>query len=102
MVVGDLNTFQWTNDLADILPGAGPDRVLTNLLPAKLEGTDKDNVYTFNFEGNSQALDHFFITDGLWQQARFDIVHVNVDYPRVDSSVGSDHEPLVASFKLKD
>ncbi len=101
IVLGDLNTFQWTDDLAEILPGTGPDRVLTNLIPARLEGTDRDNVYTFNFEGNSQALDHFFITDGLWQHAKFDIAHVNVDFPRVDQSVGSDHEPLIASFKLK-
>jgi len=100
MVVGDLNTFQWTDDLAEILPGVGPDQVLANLLPAKLKGSDKDNVYTFNFEGNSQALDHFFVTDGLWQKAEFDIVHINVDFPRVDSSVGSDHEPLIARFKL--
>jgi predicted extracellular nuclease len=97
MVVGDLNTMQWTDDLTVILPGTGADKVLTNLI----NGLTDDEVYTFNFEGNSQVLDSFFVTDNLLGSAEFDIVHVNVDFPRVSNSVGSDHEPLLASFKLK-
>lgn len=97
IVLGDLNTFEFTNDLTEILPGAGPNRVLTNLI-----GTlDDDNVYTFNFEGNSQVLDHMLVSDRLLHNAKFDIVHVNVDFPRVDNTVGSDHEPLLARLKLK-
>ena len=94
-VVGDLNTFQWTNDLADILPGTGPQRVLTNLI----NQLNDDNVYTFIFDGNSQALDHFFVTDAVLP-AKIDIVHVNVDFPRVDDTVGSDHEPLLVRLKI--
>ena len=59
-----------------------------------------DNVYTFNFEGNSQVLDHFLVTDNLAGSALFDIVHFNVDFPRVDATVGSDHEALVGLFDL--
>ncbi|MFP3852748.1 MAG: endonuclease/exonuclease/phosphatase family protein [Anaerolineales bacterium] len=94
MVVGDLNTFEFTNDLTSILPG--PEEVLNNLVDTLTD----DNVYTFNFEGNSQVLDHFFVTDNLLDGAEFDIVHVNVDFPRVDDTVGSDHEPLLARFDL--
>jgi len=94
-VVGDLNTFQWTNDLAEILPGTGSERVLTNLI----NQLNDDNVYSFNFEGNSQVLDHFFVTDALLP-AKIDIVHVNVDFPRVDDTVGSDHEPLLVRLKI--
>ena len=94
-VVGDLNTFQWTDDLAEFLPGTGPDRVLTNLI----NQLNDDNVYSFNFEGNSQELDHFFVTDALLP-AKIDIVHVNVDFPRVDDTVGSDHEPLLVRLKI--
>ena len=71
--------------------------MLTNLI----DSLKDDNVYTFNFEGNSQVLDHFFVTDALLCHAKLDIVHVNVDYPRVDDTFGSDHEPLVARFNLK-
>ena len=97
IVTGDLNTFEFTNDIAEILPGTGSDRVLTNLI----DGLSDDNVYTFNFEGNSQVLDHMLVTDNLLDGAAFDIVHVNVDFPRVDASVGSDHEPLVGRFAVK-
>ena len=99
-VVGDINTFQFTNDLTDILPGE--DGVLTNLIPpvGTKRGVDRNNIYTFNFEGNAQVLDHVFVSAGLLKGARLDIVHVNVDFPRVDDSVGSDHEPLVAKLRL--
>ncbi len=102
MVVGDLNTFEWTNDLAEILPGE--DNVLTNLLPTDaLNERDQANLYTFIFEGNSQALDHFFVTDTpLLEVARVDIVHVNVDFSRLSTDVvGSDHEPIVARFRMR-
>jgi predicted extracellular nuclease len=97
IVLGDLNTMEFTDEITDILPGTGADRVLTNLI----DGLTDDNVYTFNFEGNSQVLDHVLVTDDLLGRSQFDIVHVNVDFPRVDSSVGSDHEPMVALINLK-
>jgi predicted extracellular nuclease len=96
IVLGDLNTFEWTNDLAEILPGKGDDRVLYNLTPA----LNDDNVYTFIFDGNSQALDHAFVTPELRHASQYDIVHVNVDYPRVDDTVGSDHEPIVLRINV--
>ena len=100
MVVGDLNTFEWTDDLAQILPAGG---VLTNLLTtSSLVGPDRDDLYTFIFDGNSQALDHFFVTPVLDDSRnKVDIVHVNVDYDRLATSVAaSDHEPLVGRFRL--
>lgn len=92
-----MNTFEWTNDLNEILPGVGKERVLSNLVN-KLKD---DNVYTFIFDGNSQVLDHIFVTNNLYDCAEYDIVHVNVDFPRVNDSVGSDHEPSVARLDLK-
>jgi predicted extracellular nuclease len=97
MVLGDLNTFEWTNDLAEILPGTGADRILQNLINT----IDDNNIYTFIFDGNSQVLDHFFVTENLLAGAKIDIVHVNVDFPRIDDTAGSDHEPLVARFNFR-
>ena len=34
------------------------------------------------------------------QQIGFPLVHANVDYPRVSAVVGSDHEALVARFRV--
>ena len=105
MVVGDLNTFEFTDDLTQILPGSGDEQVLTNLVTAALED---DNAYSFIFDGNSQVLDHMFVTDGLLETAEFDIVHVNNDFTRDDSgiffdqTVASDHEPLIGRFTLEE
>ncbi len=93
VVLGDLNTFEFTDELAEILPGTGRDRILHNLIDLERD----DNRYTFIFEGNSQALDHVYVTRSLERGAKLDLVHVNVDFPRLFSSVvGSDHEPIVA------
>lgn len=102
VVLGDLNTFQFTDDLLEILPGE--DQRLINLIPAfgSPRGYDRNNVYTFNFEGNAQVLDHVLVSQGLAEDAELDIVHVNVDYPRVDDTVGSDHEPLIARLRLRE
>jgi predicted extracellular nuclease len=84
-----------------MLPGTDCDQVLWNMVDSLKE----DEVYSFNFEGNSQMLDHVFVSELLRRIARYDIVHVNVDYPRVDDSVASDHEPSVVRLnfnKLKD
>jgi predicted extracellular nuclease len=98
IVLGDLNTFEFTNDLTETLPGTGADRVLTNLIDFLTD----DNVYTFNFEGNSQVLDHILVSDTLLPGAEIDIVHVNVDFPGVDDTIGSDHEPVVLELDLGD
>ncbi|WP_017324270.1 choice-of-anchor I family protein [Synechococcus sp. PCC 7336] len=104
VVAGDLNTFQFTNDLVEILPGTGDERVLTNLISqAEADG----DAYTFIFDGNSQVLDNFFVTDSILEGAEFDIVHVNNDFTRDDDAIefddvlpASDHEPLVARLDL--
>lgn len=98
MVVGDMNTFQWTDDLARILPGTGSERILTNLVGSR-HRTDRDDTYSYIFEGNAQELDHFFVTDNLKKHSSLDIVHVNVDFARVPGEVAaSDHEPVLGRF----
>ena len=48
--------------------------------------------------GTKQMLDHFFVTERLLPSAKFDVVHLNVDFPRTFINLtASDHEPLVAS-----
>ncbi|MGF1475326.1 MAG: esterase-like activity of phytase family protein [Geminicoccaceae bacterium] len=93
IVLGDLNTFDFTDDLTEILPGTGDEQVLTNLITDALPG---DEAYTFVFQGNSQVLDHIFVTDELLETAEADIVHVNNDFP----AFTSDHEPVVAQFTI--
>jgi len=104
IVAGDLNTFDFTNDLTEILPGVGEAQVLTSLVP---QATTEDDAYTFIFDGNAQVLDHQFATNALAENAEFDIVHVNNDFARDDDRtlfedpiVASDHEPIVGRYTL--
>jgi len=98
IVLGDLNTFEFTDDLGEILVGEGRERILYNLI----RKDRSRNRYSFNFEGNSQALDHIFVTRNLYSGAKFKFVHVNVDFPRrFDDVTASDHEPLSARLLLR-
>ncbi len=97
VITGDFNTFEFTNDLSDLLPGSVPRRFppLFNTI-----NTARD-AYTFIFDGNAQALDHFFVNNALRFRTVLDVVHVNVDFPRRFLDItASDHEPLLARIRL--
>jgi predicted extracellular nuclease len=94
VVLGDLNTFEFTDDLTRNLPGRN--RILTNLL----ERTEDESRYSYIFQGNSQLIDHIFVTETLLEGAELDIVHVNVDFPAKGEGEASDHEPVVARIRL--
>ncbi len=88
VVLGDLNDFEFSAT-ADILAGHGGTR-LTDL-PRTLP---KNERYTYDFEGNSQVLDHILIGGGLIRRGAsygYDIVHTNSEYADQDS----DHDPQV-------
>ncbi|MEO1123799.1 MAG: esterase-like activity of phytase family protein [Cyanobacteria bacterium J06639_16] len=112
IVAGDLNTFEFTDDLASILPGVGDQQVLSNLVTTSITGQSPvgtDDAYSFIFDGNSQVLDHMFVTDRLLNRAEFEVVHVNNDFARDDNRirfddtlVASDHEPLLGRFTFRD
>jgi predicted extracellular nuclease len=94
VALGDMNTFEFTNDLTEILPGEGGS-ILVNLMPRL-----PDDRYTYIFEGNSQVLDHIIVSRNLSGGAEVDVVHVNVDFPNLTEQRASDHEPVVARIKL--
>ncbi|MEI6801385.1 MAG: hypothetical protein WCO04_19540, partial [Pseudomonadota bacterium] len=65
---------------------------LTNSLP-------ENDRYTFNFDGNSQSLDHILVSNNLSGSAKVDIVNINTEF--VDNAQrASDHDPIVATIKL--
>jgi glycerophosphoryl diester phosphodiesterase len=91
IVTGDLNTFEFTDTLSR-LAGEGDEQVLTNLIG---KATD-DATYSYNFQGNSQSLDHIFASDRLYENAEYDSVRVNADFP----TQASDHEPILGRFSF--
>ncbi|MGJ3251060.1 MAG: endonuclease/exonuclease/phosphatase family protein [Elainellaceae cyanobacterium] len=89
IAVGDFNEFEFISPL-EILEQNLIN--LTNTLP-------ENERYTFNFQGNSQSLDHILFSDNLDGSALFDIVHVNTEFAETNQ-LASDHDPLVASFEV--
>ena len=89
VVLGDMNTFEFTDDLAVFLPGRPP---LLQPLAGRVPAAER---YSYNYEGNSQALDHAFVTATLERGAELDYVHLNADFPSRPGAAASDHDPLV-------
>lgn len=92
VVVGDFNEFEFVSPITG-LEDAGLTN-LTNTLP-------EDERYTFNFQGNSQSLDHILVSGALADDAQFDIVHVNSEFADTDDRA-SDHDPLLALLTIGD
>ncbi len=90
MVLGDFNELEYRAPM--LLFGQYG---LTNLT----ERIDKSDRYTFNFEGNSQALDHILVSPALARGARtVDVFRLNADQPHTIRD--SDHDAVVATFDL--
>jgi hypothetical protein len=89
VVLGDVNDFEFSATVA-MLKSAPLENLVEELPPPER--------YTFNYEGNSQTLDHVFVSNALFAAADVDVVHVNADY--AEAGRASDHDPVVARFFL--
>jgi Ca2+-binding RTX toxin-like protein len=88
IVLGDLNDFEFSNPV-NTIESAG--------LTALVETLPENERYTFNFQGNSQVLDHILVSNNLLNSLDgYDIVHINSEF--VDQE--SDHDPGVARFNF--
>lgn len=86
VVMGDLNDFYWSNPLKKL-----EGNQLTNLIYS----LDEAERYTYNFEGNSQTLDHILLSQSLVDKStHFQVIHLNTAVLPDDRV--SDHDPLVA------
>ena len=85
-VLGDLNDFWFSSPLQTL---AGSPAVLTDLITT----LPQSERYSYVFDGNSQDLDHIFVSQGFASDVEsFDAVHVNAEF----ADQASDHDPLVA------
>jgi predicted extracellular nuclease len=91
VVLGDFNEFEFVSPVESFTTVLG----MKNLA----DDFDSSEVYTFEFQGNSQALDHILVSPSLISVAKSDFPRVNVEFPD-SSSAGSDHDPVVATLTL--
>ncbi len=101
VVAGDMNDFQFEEplgvltgelDLAGGVVTPGNSVVLSNLTYL----LDPSERYSYVFEGNAQQLDHILVSQGLYGQSEFDIVHFNT----IGGAPNSDHDGLVARLNF--
>jgi len=91
IVLGDLNDFEFSPPL-EVLTAGGALASLLDKVPA-------DERYSFNFDGNSQVLDHILVSPALRPDAQADFVHLNIDFPALTGTANErsrDPDPLVA------
>ena len=89
IVLGDLNDFEFSRT-ADILTA---DNGLVDL-PRTLTAAER---YTYDYEGNSQVLDHILLSPSLAATTfSYDVVHVNSEF----AAQLSDHDPQVVRIPL--
>lgn len=93
-LLGDFNEFGFLEPM-QVLTGADESAPVVSDLLDMLDATAR---YSYVFEGNSQALDHFFVTPALAARANVQVAHVNAEF----ADQVSDHDPIVASFDLAD
>lgn len=89
LVLGDFNEFPFEEPMKSAGAGKARLKKLSELLPLP-------ERYTYNFQGNSQTLDHVLVSERLAAGAEYDVVHVNSEF----AVQASDHDPVVARLKL--
>ncbi len=100
VVLGDLNDFEFSRT-ADILVGTDHATRLVDL-PRTLPANER---YTYDYQGNSQVLDHIMISPALtvrppgWRGPAYDydVVHTNAEFHDQDS----DHDPQVVRLAIR-
>lgn len=90
VVLGDLNDFEFRKPVEEL--AADP---LVNLVKRLPEA----ERYNYVFQGNSQLLDHIIVSPALAEGAEIEVIHVNSEFPA--SARASDHDPVIARFKLR-
>jgi hypothetical protein len=91
IVLGDFNEHEFLEPLRLLTARDGTSAaVLVNLT----ESLSEAERYTYNFQGNSQALDHVLVSPSLARGVEYDAVHLNSEF----AGAVSDHDPLVASL----
>jgi hypothetical protein len=89
VVLGDFNDFEFSTALATLRAGVLGDLITS--LP-------REERYTYDFEGNSQTLDHILLSGALLdRRVAYDVVHVNAEF----ATRASDHDPQVARITIR-
>ncbi|HEY3501585.1 MAG TPA: lamin tail domain-containing protein [Actinocatenispora sp.] len=83
VVLGDLNDFEFSGTASTLTAGHS----LVDL-PSTLPLRER---YTYDYEGNSEVLDHVLVSPALMPRHDYQIVHINAEF----AGQTSDHDPQI-------
>jgi predicted extracellular nuclease len=92
VVLGDMNDFQFSDPLGILTGASTGDEVLTDLV----NNLPEAERYSYDFEGNSETLDHILTTQHLTEVTVLQPMHVNAEF----ADQASDHDPMLALITL--
>lgn len=93
VVAGDCNEFLQTRSVF-----ASLETVMKDI--DEVAGIDLVERYTYVFDGNTEQLDHMFLSESVQRrEAQVEHVHVNNWSPSFDARA-SDHDPTVGKIQL--
>ncbi|MGA8115314.1 MAG: lamin tail domain-containing protein [Actinocatenispora sp.] len=87
VVLGDLNDYEFSTTAHILTDGHS----LVDL-PATLPLRER---YTYDYEGNSQVLDHLLVTPDLMARHDYEVVHINSEFAHQTS----DHDPQIVRLR---
>lgn len=90
VVLGDLNDFEYSSPIEALENGQ-----LVNMI----ETLPVEQRFTYNYQGNSQVLDHILVSRHLADKAEADIVNINSLYME-EHGRASDHDPVIVQLQL--
>lgn len=90
--VGDFNAFQWEESML-----IQEDEFLTNMVHQVPEA----ERYSYVYNGNSQVLDHIFVSNHLVGQTEIDMVKINADFTDMHGRA-SDHDPVMIQIDFEE
>ncbi|MBF0844745.1 nuclease, partial [Streptococcus danieliae] len=90
-MLGDFNDFEFSKTM-ELISGD----ILSNLVSRH----DKDDRFSYFYQGNNQSLDNIVLSNNLLDRYEFDMVHVNSIFMK-EHGRASDHDPLLVQLDLK-
>jgi predicted extracellular nuclease len=99
IVGGDMNDFEFSRPLNILKNNEGALAANLTLTDVVENPAVANERYTYNYEGNSQVIDHLLYSPHLAPRLSLvDIVHLNADFNASSSLRASDHDPLTSVF----
>jgi uncharacterized protein len=95
VVAGDLNDFAFSRPIQTLI---GSENVLLNLAEELLPESE---IYSYIYEGNSQALDHILVSRAMFERTAPTVRYVHRYSEYLYEDRHSDHDPVLARFRME-